>query len=163
MRTYDISYVQRKEAEGPVVKKFFGQGEQVEETPDANKGGILDLSRGFQANSTPIPRAWRLYLGKEAIEEGRRQPYAGNRIREKVQKGNYGCNGPILQVPNHTSPKNLKPKSRSVNRVGNHKPGIPQLGSISRYQNKTIGRRDKQQQERESNKQCTRNKIKLQP
>ncbi|GJS90292.1 hypothetical protein Tco_0772928 [Tanacetum coccineum] len=30
IRTYDISYVQRKEAEGPVVKKFFGQGEQVE-------------------------------------------------------------------------------------------------------------------------------------
>ncbi|GKC47072.1 hypothetical protein Tco_1064794 [Tanacetum coccineum] len=60
----------RKEAEGPVVKKFFGQGEQVEETPDANKWGILNLSRGFQANSTPIPRAWRLYLSKEAIKEG---------------------------------------------------------------------------------------------
>ncbi|GJZ76243.1 reverse transcriptase domain-containing protein [Tanacetum coccineum] len=48
-------------------------------------------------------------------------------------------------------------------RVSNHKPGIPQPGSISRYQNKTIGRRDKQQQERENNKQCTRNKTKLQP
>nr|GEZ73391.1 reverse transcriptase domain-containing protein [Tanacetum cinerariifolium] len=34
--TYDISYIQRKEAEGPVVKKLFGQGDHVEETPDAN-------------------------------------------------------------------------------------------------------------------------------
>nr|GEW26129.1 hypothetical protein [Tanacetum cinerariifolium] len=37
----------RKEIEGPVVKKFFGQGKQVEETPDANKGGIFDLSVGI--------------------------------------------------------------------------------------------------------------------
>ncbi|GJZ62915.1 hypothetical protein Tco_0619336 [Tanacetum coccineum] len=35
--TYDISYIQRKEAEGSVVKKFFGQEEQVQETPDANE------------------------------------------------------------------------------------------------------------------------------
>ncbi|GJS61743.1 putative reverse transcriptase domain-containing protein [Tanacetum coccineum] len=60
----------KKEAEGPVVKKFFGQGEQVEKTPNANKGGIFDLSKGFQANSTPTTRAWRLYLGREIIEEG---------------------------------------------------------------------------------------------
>ncbi|GJZ51819.1 hypothetical protein Tco_0606334 [Tanacetum coccineum] len=33
------------EVEGLVVKKFFGQGEQVEETPDANEGGIFDLRR----------------------------------------------------------------------------------------------------------------------
>ncbi|GJW37534.1 hypothetical protein Tco_0060454 [Tanacetum coccineum] len=70
IRTYDISYIQRKEAEGLIVKKFFGQGEQVEETPDANKGGILDLSKGFQANSAPTTRAWRLYLGRETIKEG---------------------------------------------------------------------------------------------
>ncbi|GJT83148.1 reverse transcriptase domain-containing protein [Tanacetum coccineum] len=70
IRTYDISYVQRKEAERPVVKKVFGQGEQVEETPDANKGGIFDLSKAFQANSTPTTRAWRLYLGRETIKEG---------------------------------------------------------------------------------------------
>ncbi|GJS47408.1 hypothetical protein Tco_0597529 [Tanacetum coccineum] len=60
----------RNEAEGPVVKKFFGQGEQVEETPDVNKGGIFDLSKGFQANSTATTRAWRLYLGRETIKEG---------------------------------------------------------------------------------------------
>ncbi|GKB57220.1 reverse transcriptase domain-containing protein [Tanacetum coccineum] len=29
IRTYDISYIHRKEAEGLVVKKFFRQGEQV--------------------------------------------------------------------------------------------------------------------------------------
>ncbi|GJW16604.1 hypothetical protein Tco_0024040 [Tanacetum coccineum] len=60
----------KKEAEGPVVKKFFGQKEQVEETPDANKEGIFDLSKGFQENSTPTTRAWRLYLGRETIKEG---------------------------------------------------------------------------------------------
>ncbi|GKC97173.1 hypothetical protein Tco_1167448 [Tanacetum coccineum] len=58
------------EAEGSVVKKFFGQGEQVEETPDANEGGTLNLSRKLQEKSTPTPRAWRLYLGREKIEEG---------------------------------------------------------------------------------------------
>nr|GEU75306.1 zinc finger, CCHC-type [Tanacetum cinerariifolium] len=52
------------------VKKFSGQGEQVEETPDANKGRIFDLSKEFQANSTPTTRAWRLYLCRETIEEG---------------------------------------------------------------------------------------------
>nr|GEU69365.1 reverse transcriptase domain-containing protein [Tanacetum cinerariifolium] len=61
---------QKKKADGPVVKNLFGQGEQVEETPDANKWGIFDLSKGFQANSTPTTRAWRLYLGRETIEEG---------------------------------------------------------------------------------------------
>ncbi|GJU23352.1 hypothetical protein Tco_1156694 [Tanacetum coccineum] len=70
VRTYDISYIQRKEAEGSVVKKFFGQGEQVQETPDANEGGTFNLSKKLQEKSTPTPRAWRLYLGKETIEEG---------------------------------------------------------------------------------------------
>ncbi|GKD15208.1 reverse transcriptase domain-containing protein, partial [Tanacetum coccineum] len=70
VRTYDISYIQRKEAEGSVVKKFFGQGEQVQETPDANKGGTINLSKKLQAKSTPTPRAWRLYLGKETIKKG---------------------------------------------------------------------------------------------
>ncbi|GKC96501.1 reverse transcriptase domain-containing protein [Tanacetum coccineum] len=59
-----------KEAEGLVMKKFFGQGEQVEGTPDANKGSKFSLSKMLQAKSTPTPRAWRLYLGKETIEEG---------------------------------------------------------------------------------------------
>ncbi|GJZ79985.1 gag-pol polyprotein [Tanacetum coccineum] len=68
--TYDISYIPRKEAKGSVVKKFFGQGEQVEETPYANEGGTLNLSKKLQAKSSPTPRAWRLYLGRETIEEG---------------------------------------------------------------------------------------------
>ncbi|GJT72048.1 reverse transcriptase domain-containing protein [Tanacetum coccineum] len=70
VRTYDISYILRKEVEGPVMKKFFGQGEQVKRTPYANEGGTLTLSKKLQAKSTPTPRAWRLYLGKEIIEEG---------------------------------------------------------------------------------------------
>ncbi|GJZ68560.1 reverse transcriptase domain-containing protein [Tanacetum coccineum] len=70
IRTYDISYIQRKEVEGSVVKKFFGQGEQVQKTPDANEGETSNLSKKLQAKLTPTPRAWRLYLGKEAIEEG---------------------------------------------------------------------------------------------
>ncbi|GKE80008.1 reverse transcriptase domain-containing protein [Tanacetum coccineum] len=69
-RTYDISYIQSKEAEGSVVKKFFGQGEQVQETPDVNEGGTFNLSKKLQAKSTPTPRAWRLYMGKETIKEG---------------------------------------------------------------------------------------------
>ncbi|GKD48450.1 gag-pol polyprotein [Tanacetum coccineum] len=70
VRTYDISYIQRKEAERSVVKKFFGQGEQVHETPDANEGGTFNLSKKLQEKSNPTPRAWRLYLGKETIEKG---------------------------------------------------------------------------------------------
>ncbi|GKE82211.1 reverse transcriptase domain-containing protein [Tanacetum coccineum] len=70
IRTYDISYIPRKEAEGLVMKKFFGQGEQVVGTPDANEGGTFTLSKKLQAKSTPTPRAWWLYVGKETIEEG---------------------------------------------------------------------------------------------
>ncbi|GKA51612.1 reverse transcriptase domain-containing protein [Tanacetum coccineum] len=224
-RSLRAVFRKHKEAEGPVVKKFFGQEEQVEEKPDANEWGIFDLSKGLQENVTPATSACRLYLGRETIEEGscvgiilvspkeKMYSYAirlkikasnhamdceallaglaasanqgmkdlhvfidsltlvaqvegnhtDNRTRKKVQRGNYGCNGPIPQVLNHTSPKNLKPKSRSVNRAGNYKARIPQPGSIGRYQNKTIDRRDKQQQERQRNKQSTRGKTKLQP
>ncbi|GJT27483.1 reverse transcriptase domain-containing protein [Tanacetum coccineum] len=58
------------EAKGSVVKKFSGQGEQVQEILDENEGGTLNLNKELQAKSTPTPRAWRLYLGKETIEEG---------------------------------------------------------------------------------------------
>ncbi|GJW54730.1 gag-pol polyprotein [Tanacetum coccineum] len=70
IRTYDISYILRKEAKGLVMKKFFGHGEHVEGTPDANAGGTFTLSEKLQAKSTPTPRAWQLYVGKETIEEG---------------------------------------------------------------------------------------------
>ncbi|GKD95812.1 reverse transcriptase domain-containing protein [Tanacetum coccineum] len=39
IRIYDISYIQRKEAKGSVVKKFFGQGEQVQKTPETIEEG----------------------------------------------------------------------------------------------------------------------------
>ncbi|GKC65026.1 hypothetical protein Tco_1097624 [Tanacetum coccineum] len=100
IRTYDISYILRKEAKGLVMKKFFGQGEQVEGTPNANEGGKFTLSKKLQEKLTPTPTAWRL--------------------------------------------------------IGNHKVGISQLGSIGRYQNKTISGRDKQQQERKSSNQCAK-------
>ncbi|GJV92387.1 reverse transcriptase domain-containing protein [Tanacetum coccineum] len=41
-----------------------------EETPDVNEGGTFNLSKKLQAKSTPTPRAWRLYMGKETIKEG---------------------------------------------------------------------------------------------
>ncbi|GJY95840.1 gag-pol polyprotein [Tanacetum coccineum] len=69
IQTYDISYIPGKEAEGPVVKKFFSQGEQVQETLDKNEGRTLNLNKELQIKSTLTPRAWRLYLGKETIEE----------------------------------------------------------------------------------------------
>ncbi|GKB98547.1 hypothetical protein Tco_0984684 [Tanacetum coccineum] len=46
------------------------EGEQVEETPDANEGGTLNLSKKLQAKSIPTPRSWRFYLGRETIEKG---------------------------------------------------------------------------------------------
>nr|GEU55440.1 reverse transcriptase domain-containing protein [Tanacetum cinerariifolium] len=142
-----------------------GKGEQVEETPNANKGGIFGLSKGFQANSTPTTRASRLYLGRETIKEGsgigiilispeeKMYSYA---IRFKFKASNHAVDCEALlaglaasanqgmkdlhvftdsitliaQVPNHTSPKNLEPKSRSVERAGNYKARIPQPGSI---------------------------------
>ncbi|GKA78853.1 reverse transcriptase domain-containing protein [Tanacetum coccineum] len=184
----------KKEAEGQVVKKFFGQGEQVEETPDANNEGIFDLSKGFQENSTPTTRSWRLYLGRETIKEGSgvgiilispEENMYSYVIRLKFKASNHAMDYEALlaglaasanqgikdlhvfidsltlvtQVPNHTSPKNLEPKSRSVDRTGNYKARIRQLGSIVRYQNKTISGRDKQQQERQSDKQGTKAKL----
>ncbi|GJW48993.1 hypothetical protein Tco_0080639 [Tanacetum coccineum] len=58
------------EVEGSIVKKFFDQGEQVQETLDANERGTFNLNKKLQEKSTPTPKAWRLYLGKETIEEG---------------------------------------------------------------------------------------------
>nr|GEU73390.1 reverse transcriptase domain-containing protein [Tanacetum cinerariifolium] len=60
----------RKEAKGSVVKKFFGQGEQVQKTPGANEGETSNLNKELQVKLILTLRAWRLYLGKETIEEG---------------------------------------------------------------------------------------------
>nr|GEU73303.1 hypothetical protein [Tanacetum cinerariifolium] len=69
-RKHKVKVIPRKEAEGLVMKKFFGQGEQVEGTPDTKEEGTFTLNKKLQAKSTPTPRAWRLYVGKETIEEG---------------------------------------------------------------------------------------------
>nr|GEV57424.1 reverse transcriptase domain-containing protein [Tanacetum cinerariifolium] len=42
-----------EEAKGSVVKKFFGKGEQVQETPDASEGETSKLSKNLQAKLTP--------------------------------------------------------------------------------------------------------------
>ncbi|GKA88553.1 hypothetical protein Tco_0810317 [Tanacetum coccineum] len=60
----------RKEAEGSVLKKFFGQGEQVQKTPGANEGETSNLNKELQVKLIPTQRASRLYLGKETIKEG---------------------------------------------------------------------------------------------
>nr|GEX41172.1 hypothetical protein [Tanacetum cinerariifolium] len=143
-----------KEAEGSVVKKFFGQGEQVQETPDANKGEAFNLSKKLQEKSTKTPRAWRLYLGKETIKEG---------LAAYVSKGMKDLHV-LMDLPklvaqiegNHT------PVTEQEKRVGNHKVRICQSRSIGRYQKRTIDGGDKQQQEGKSDKQCTRSKAKLQ-
>ncbi|GJU68132.1 hypothetical protein Tco_1254391 [Tanacetum coccineum] len=69
-RSLRTTFRKHKEAEGSVVKKFFGQGEQMQKTPNANKEETSNLSKKLQAKLTPTPRAWRLYLGKEVIKEG---------------------------------------------------------------------------------------------
>nr|GEZ52778.1 reverse transcriptase domain-containing protein [Tanacetum cinerariifolium] len=102
---------QLKEVEGLVIKKFFGQREQVEKIPNANEGGTLNLSKKLHTKSTPTLKAWRLYLCKEAIKEG-----SGIRI--------------ILIEGNHT------PSTEQDRRVGNHKLGIPQPGSIDSLEEK---------------------------
>nr|GEZ75289.1 hypothetical protein [Tanacetum cinerariifolium] len=163
VRTF--SYIPRKEAEGSIMKKFFGQEEQVERTPDANEEGTLTLSKKLQAKSTSTPRAWQLYLGKETIKEGSgvgiilvspEEMMHSYAISLKFNASNHVMDyEPLLaglaastnqsmkdlhvfidlltlvaQVSNHTPPKNSEPKSRSVNRIGNYKADIPQLGSI---------------------------------
>nr|GEZ56131.1 hypothetical protein [Tanacetum cinerariifolium] len=138
---------------------------QVKEAPDANKGGMFDLSKGFQANSIPTTRAWRLYLCREKIKEGsgvgiiltspeeKMYLYA---IRLRFKASNHAMDYEALlvglaasanqgmkdlhifidsltlvtQVLNHTSPKNLEPKSISADSAGNYKARIPQPGSI---------------------------------
>ncbi|GJR43154.1 reverse transcriptase domain-containing protein [Tanacetum coccineum] len=174
------------------MKKLFGQGEQAERTPDANEEGTLTLSKKLQAKSTPTPRAWRLYLGKEIIEEGlgvgiilvrpeeKMHSYA---IRLKFNASNHvmDCKA-LLAGSAASSNQGMKdlhvfidlltlvaqvegshtPATKQERKIGNYKAGIPQLGSIGRYQNKTIGRKDKKQQEGESGKQCAKSRTKLQ-
>nr|GEW98686.1 hypothetical protein [Tanacetum cinerariifolium] len=53
VHTYDISYIPRKEAEGSIMRKFFGQGEQVKRTPDANEEGTLTHKQEASSKINP--------------------------------------------------------------------------------------------------------------
>ncbi|GKB41008.1 gag-pol polyprotein [Tanacetum coccineum] len=70
LRTHYISYIQRKEAEGQVVKKFIRQGEQVLGVSNKNNERASRSKEKPQEELVPAPRAWRLYMGKEPIKEG---------------------------------------------------------------------------------------------
>ncbi|GKB64139.1 hypothetical protein Tco_0920325 [Tanacetum coccineum] len=112
LRTYHISYVQRKEAEGQVVKKFFGQGEQVLRVSDKNNKEASISKEKPQDKLVLAPTAWRLYVGREPSKEGSRVP------RTKETKK---CMEEIMDAtaPFHTFwitylPKALNPKAESL-------------------------------------------------
>ncbi|GKA28059.1 reverse transcriptase domain-containing protein [Tanacetum coccineum] len=58
-----------KEVEGPVMKRFYRQGKQVLAVLDANEEETSELGAKLQAELTPTPRVWRLYLSRETIKE----------------------------------------------------------------------------------------------
>nr|GEV02196.1 hypothetical protein [Tanacetum cinerariifolium] len=58
IRTYDISYVSRKESEGPLVKKFLGQGEHGLGTTGASREETITVGKELEPNLTPTPKAW---------------------------------------------------------------------------------------------------------
>nr|GEY49008.1 reverse transcriptase domain-containing protein [Tanacetum cinerariifolium] len=62
----DISYIQKEEAKGSVVNKFFGKGEQVQETPDASEGETSKLSKNLQAKLTPNTKGLEVIPGKRS-------------------------------------------------------------------------------------------------
>ncbi|GJZ60804.1 gag-pol polyprotein [Tanacetum coccineum] len=174
VRTYDIAYTQRKEVEGSVVKKFFGQGEQVQETPDANEGerkeiieegsGVrIILLAGLAASVSKGMEDLHVFMDSPKLiaqSEGNNTP--ATEQEKKYKKEIMKATTPFHRLQITHLLKILNPPSGSINRVGNHKVGISQSESIGRYQNKTIGGGDKQQQEGKSVKQCTRSKDKLQ-
>nr|GEX77032.1 hypothetical protein [Tanacetum cinerariifolium] len=69
IRTYDISYVSRKEPEGLLVKKFLGQGEHGLRTSGASGKETISIGKELEANLTLTPNPWHLYIGKEAVKE----------------------------------------------------------------------------------------------
>ncbi|GKC36580.1 reverse transcriptase domain-containing protein, partial [Tanacetum coccineum] len=74
------------EVQGPVMKRFCRQGEQVLAVPDANEEETSKLGAKLQAELTPTPRAWRLNLTRETIKEGSRVPATEQekRYREEI-------------------------------------------------------------------------------
>ncbi|GKC48181.1 hypothetical protein Tco_1065903 [Tanacetum coccineum] len=66
LRTYDISYIPRKEVEGQAVRNFPKQERQ---TPRASEENDKEASEKLQKEQAATLRAWRLYLGREASKE----------------------------------------------------------------------------------------------
>ncbi|GJY65475.1 hypothetical protein Tco_0467713 [Tanacetum coccineum] len=67
LRTYDVLYIPRKEAEGQVVRKFPEQGKQMPRASGENDKG---MSEKHQKEQVATPRVWRLNLGRDANNEG---------------------------------------------------------------------------------------------
>ncbi|GJY45789.1 reverse transcriptase domain-containing protein [Tanacetum coccineum] len=70
IRTYNISYVRTNEAEGQMVNKFLKQKELLPHMWKGKEEGAHRQSNEPQEGLTPTPRAWRLYLRREAGKEG---------------------------------------------------------------------------------------------
>ncbi|GJY18597.1 retrovirus-related pol polyprotein from transposon TNT 1-94 [Tanacetum coccineum] len=70
LRTYHVSYVQRKEAERKMVKRFFGQREQVLQVPDKNNDETFRSREKTHRGLSLTTRAWRLYVRRELNKEG---------------------------------------------------------------------------------------------
>nr|GEX42446.1 reverse transcriptase domain-containing protein [Tanacetum cinerariifolium] len=54
----------------PISEEVLWSRRESKRDASANEWGTLNLIRKLQAKSTPTPRAWRLYLGRETIKEG---------------------------------------------------------------------------------------------
>ncbi|GKF13922.1 reverse transcriptase domain-containing protein [Tanacetum coccineum] len=150
VRTYDISYIRRKKAEGSVVKRFFRQGEQIEETPNANKGGMINLSKKLQANQSDEKMhsyAIRLKFNASDYAIDCETLLAGlaASVSKCMKDLHVFMDSPKLIAQTEGNHMSAIEQER---KVGNHKVGISQSGSISKYQNKTISGGYKQQQKR---------------
>ncbi|GJW68845.1 hypothetical protein Tco_0123269 [Tanacetum coccineum] len=71
LRTYHVSYIQRKEAEGQIVKKFFGKGEQVLQTLDMDYEALLTglVASRLMVNTVEGSRVPRTEKAKRYREE----------------------------------------------------------------------------------------------
>ncbi|GKD56098.1 reverse transcriptase domain-containing protein [Tanacetum coccineum] len=115
IRTYDISHVQRKEAEESVEKKQLKKVQAEELSWSAPKKRCIRMTSEFKASNHAmdceallVGLAASAYQGYEGLTclhliinnwcSSKRKPYTGNGTRKKVQRGNYECNGPIPQL-----------------------------------------------------------------
>ncbi|GJT28777.1 reverse transcriptase domain-containing protein [Tanacetum coccineum] len=70
IRIYNISYIQTNEAGGQMVNKFLRQKEPMPRMLSEKDEGPSRWNKKPQAELTPTPRPWRLYLSREANKEG---------------------------------------------------------------------------------------------